>query len=241
MLEAAGWGLLGASSLLMGAVIGARFSLSPRLIGLVLAFGAGTLISAITFELTEEAFELGGADTVALGLGLGAIAFYLGDRAIERRGKRRRGRMAVDSARHGESGRALMLGAALDGVPESAVIGTSLLAGSGVGVPVLVAVFLSNLPEAIGSEAGSPKRPLRRVLAPWLAVVAASTIAAALGFGLLDDASSDVVGLLQSFAAGAVLVMLVDEMIPTSLRQGGNEAGLVATLGFALAYLLSTV
>jgi ZIP family zinc transporter len=241
MLEAAGWGLLGASSLLIGAVIGARLRLSVSLVGLVLAFGAGTLISAITFELTEEAFELGGADTVALGLGLGAIAFYLGDRAIERRGKQRRGRMAVNSARHGESGTALMLGAALDGVPESAVIGTSLLSGTGVGLPVLVAVFLSNLPEAIGSEAGSPRRPLSRVLAPWLAVVAASTIAAALGFGLLDDASDDVVGLLQSFAAGAVLVMLVDEMIPTALKQGGREAGLVATLGFALAYLLSTL
>jgi len=241
MLEAAGWGLLGASSLLIGAVIGARLKLSVSLVGLVLAFGAGTLISAITFELTEEAFTLGGADTVALGLGLGAIAFYSGDRLIERHGKRRRGRMAVASGRHGESGPALMLGAALDGVPESAVIGTSLLSGTGVGVPVLVAVFLSNLPEAIGAEAGSPRRPLGRVLGPWLAVVAASTIAAALGFGLLDGASGDVIGLLQSFAAGAVLVLLVDEMIPTALKQGGREAGLVATLGFALAYLLSTL
>lgn len=241
MLEAAGWGLLGASSLLLGALLGSRLSLSPKLVGLVLAFGAGTLVSAVTFELTEEAFELGGADTVALGLGLGAIAFYVGDRLIERSGKRRRGRMAMDCARHGESGTALMLGATLDGIPESAVIGTSLIGGGTVGVPVLVAVFLSNLPEAIGSEAGSPRRPLGRVLAPWVAVVAASTLAAALGFGLLDTASDDLVGLLQSFAAGAVLVMLVDEMIPTSLRQGGNEAGLVATLGFALAYLLSTV
>src|SRR5262245_50170084 len=107
MLEAAGWGLLGASSLLIGAVLGARLRLSVPLIGLVLAFGAGTLISAITFELTEEAFELGGADTVALGLGLGAIAFYLGDRLIERQGKQRRGRMAVSSDRKDESGTAL--------------------------------------------------------------------------------------------------------------------------------------
>jgi zinc transporter, ZIP family len=241
MLEAAGWGLLGASSLLIGAMIGARLRLPTQLVGLVLGFGAGTLISAITFELTEEAFELGGADTVALGLGLGAIAFYLGDRAIEHRGARRKGRMGVESARHGESGRALMLGAALDGVPESAVIGTSLLAGGGVSVPVLVAVFLSNLPEAIGSEAGSPRRPLDQVLLPWATVVVASAIAAGLGFAVLDDASDDVVGLLQSFAAGAVLVMLVDEMIPSSLRDGRREAGLAATLGFALSYLLTTV
>jgi ZIP family zinc transporter len=215
--------------------------LPPRAVGLILAFGAGTLISAISFELTEEAFALGGADVVAAGLGAGALAFYLGDRAIAARGMPRRGRMMMGSERHGESDRALMLGAALDGIPESAVIGTTLLTGGGVGVPVLVAVFLSNLPEAIGAEARSSRRPLARVLAPWLAVVAACTLASALGFGLLDDASGDVIGLLQAFAAGGVLMLLVDEMIPSALEQGKQEAGLVATLGFAGAYLLSTL
>lgn len=241
MLEAAGWGLLASSSLLLGAVLGARASLPPRAVGLILAFGAGTLISAIAFELTEEAFALGGADVVAVGLGAGALAFYLGNRAIEQRGMRRRGRMMVNSGVAEEGGRALLLGAALDGIPESAVIGTTLLTGSGVGVPVLVAVFLSNLPEAIGAEAGATRRPLGRVLAPWVAVVVACTVSSALGFGLLDGASGDVIGLLQAFAAGGVLMLLVDEMIPTALKEGGNEAGLLATLGFAGAYLLSTL
>ena len=239
MLEAAGWGALASSSLLIGAIVGARAGLPPRVIGLILAFGAGTLISAISFELTEEAFELGGADVVAAGLGAGALAFYLGNRAIEARGMRRRGRMMMGSERDDESGSSLMLGAALDGIPESAVIGTTLLTGMGVGVPVLVAVFLSNLPEAIGAEAGSRRRPLTAVLAPWLGVVAACTLASALGFGLLDDASGEVIGLLQAFAAGGVLVLLVDEMIPSALKQGKNEAGLLATMGFAGAYLLS--
>ena len=241
MLEAAGWGLFASSSLLIGAILGARVGMSKRAVGLILAFGAGTLISAISFELTEEAFALGGADVVTLGLGAGAIAFYLGNRAIESRGMRRRGRMMMGSEMAEEGGAKLMLGAALDGIPESAVIGTTLLGGAGVGVPVLAAVFLSNLPEGIGAEAGAPRRPLGKVLAPWLVVVAACTLASALGFGLLDGASGDVIGLLQAFAAGGVLVLLVDEMIPSALKQGGNEAGLLATLGFALAYLLSTL
>src|SRR5688572_25581625 len=113
MLEAAGWGALGSSSLLIGAIVGARAGLPPRAVGLILAFGAGTLISAISFELTEEAFTLGGADVVAAGLGAGALAFYLGDRAIAARGMPRRGRMMMGSERHGENDRALMLGAAL--------------------------------------------------------------------------------------------------------------------------------
>jgi ZIP family zinc transporter len=239
MLEAAGWGALASSSLLIGAIVGARAGLPKRVIGLILAFGAGTLISAISFELTEEAFKLGGADVVAAGLGAGALAFYLGNRAIEARGMRRRGRMMMGSERDEESGSSLMLGAALDGIPESAVIGTTLLTGMGVGIPVLVAVFLSNLPEAIGAEAGARRRPLTAVLAPWFGVVAACTLASALGFGLLDDASGEVIGLLQAFAAGGVLVLLVDEMIPSALKQGKNEAGLLATMGFAGAYLLS--
>lgn len=241
MLEAAGWGLLASSSLLIGALVGARIDLHKRTVGLILAFGAGTLISAISFELTEEAFALGGADIVAIGLASGALVFYFSDRAIEAQGLRRRGRMMVSSAKPERSGQALLLGAVLDGIPESAVIGTTLLTGAGVGVPVLAAVFLSNLPEAIGAEAGSRHRPIGRVLGPWVAVVAACTLASALGFGLLDDASDDVIGLLQAFAAGGVLMLLVDEMIPTSLKEGGNEAGLLATLGFAGAYLLSTL
>ena len=238
MLEAAAWGLLASSSLLLGALLGARARIPAYWVGLVMAFGAGTLISAIAFELTEEAYRLGGADVVAIGLGAGALTFYAGDRALDGRGARRKGRMHAGSARE-ENPRALMLGAVLDGVPESAVIGTTLIAGSGVGVPVLAAVLLSNLPEGIGSEAKSTRRPLLETMAPWLGVVACCTLASALGFALLDTASGSVVGGLQSFAAGGVLVMLVDEMIPSASKQAGERAGLATTLGFAAAYLLS--
>jgi ZIP family zinc transporter len=248
MLEAAGWGLLGASSLLIGAVIGVRAGISPLALGLILGFGAGTLISAVAFELTEEAFRVGGADAVAIGLALGAISYFAGDVAISRRGGR--DRMRPSDREDGDSASALLLGAVLDGIPESAVIGITLLAGGGVGVPVLAAVFISNLPEAISSSRGMHAQGVSttRVLRTWGWVCVASAIAAALGYGLLKDASGNLVGLIQAFAGGAVLTMLASTMIPTAYtveERAGTVAqrsiGLATVLGFALAYLLSTL
>ena len=248
MLEAAAWGLLGASSLLVGALIGTgRRAVPARALGLILGFGAGTLLSAVAFELTQDAYNLGGADAVALGLAAGALAYFAGDQAIEGRGgenrmspHRRRREGAPQGA---DSGAALLLGAVLDGIPESAVIGISLLGGQRVSVAVLAAVFLSNLPEAIGSSAGMHKEGIarRHILLIWVVVVLASGAAAALGYGLLKDASGNTVALIEAFAGGAVLTMLVDVMIPQARKDGGLPVGLATVLGFALAYLLSTL
>jgi zinc transporter, ZIP family len=241
MAEAAFWGAVGASSLLIGAVIAIAAPLPRRAIGLVLGFGAGTLISAMAFELTEEAFRLGGADAVTIGLALGALAYFAGDTVIERRGGGNR--MSSMGEQSSESANALLLGAVLDGIPESAVLGITLLEGSGVGVAVLAAIFLSNLPEAISSTTGMRMtgQGAGHVLTTWAVVVVVSAISAALGYGLLDGASGNAVGLIQAFAGGAVLTMLVDTMIPEAFARGGRAVGLVTVLGFALAYLLSTL
>jgi zinc transporter, ZIP family len=241
MAEAAFWGAAGASSLLIGAVIAIAVPLPRRAIGLVLGFGAGTLISATAFELTEEAFKLGGADAVTIGLALGALAYFAGDSVIERRGGGNR--MSSMGEQSAESANALLLGAVLDGIPESAVLGITLLEGSGVGVAVLAAIFLSNLPEAISSTTGMRMTGQRsgRVLTTWAVVVVVSAISAALGYGFLDGASGNLVGLIQAFAGGAVLTMLVDTMIPEAFARGHRAVGLFTVLGFALAYLLSTL
>jgi ZIP family zinc transporter len=241
MAEAAFWGAVGASSLLIGAVIAIVVPLPRTAIGLVLGFGAGTLISAMAFELTDEAFQLGGADAVTIGLALGALAYFAGDSAIEARGGGNR--MSSMGEQSAESANALLLGAVLDGIPESAVLGITLLEGSGVGVAVLAAIFLSNLPEAISSTTGMRMSGQRsgRVLITWTVVVVVSAVSAALGYALLDGASGNLVGLIQAFAGGAVLMMLVDTMIPEALSRGGRAVGLVTVLGFALAYLLSTL
>ena len=238
MLEAGLWGLVGGSSLLIGAAIGAAVHLPPKVIGLVLAFGAGTLVSAVAFELTEEAFALGGADTVALGLALGALAYYFGDRVVG--GENRMSPMGEQGS---EPSRSLLLGAVLDGIPESAVIGISVLEGGEVGVAVLAAVFLSNLPEALSASRGmrTAGHPVGQILLTWASVTAVCGLAAGLGYAAGDMASGETVGLVQAFAGGAVLTMLADVMFPEALDRGGKSAGLLTTLGFACAYLLSTL
>jgi ZIP family zinc transporter len=239
--EAAFWGLIGASSLLLGAVLGLLVQLPTRVIGLILGFGAGTLISAVAFELTEEAFRLGGADTVTFGLAAGALTYFAGDWLIARRGAKPR--MSPMGEQRESTSTALLLGAVLDGIPESAVIGITLLEGGEVGVAVLLAVFISNLPEALSSSTGMREagRPASRILLTWGLVVAVSAAAAALGYGVLDGASGDTVGLIQAFAGGAVLTMLADTMMPEAFNRGGRAVGLLTVLGFALAYLLSTL
>jgi zinc transporter, ZIP family len=246
MAEAAGWGLFGASSLLLGAIIGLKLPISTRLIGLILGFGAGTLISAVSFELADEAFRLGGADTLTLGLALGALAYFIGDLLIERRGAAQRMHPGPreDSAPQGaDTATALLLGAVLDGIPESAVIGISLIGGGGVSAAVLAAVFISNLPESLASSRGMREQGIatRHVLTIWAIVVLISGLAAGAGYGLLQDASDDTVALLEAFAGGAVLTMLIDTMIPESHMNGGRATGLATVFGFALAYLLGTL
>lgn len=241
MLEAAGWGLVGGASLVIGAAIGVAIRCPGRVVGLVLAFGAGTLVSALTFELTEDAYALGGADAVALGLALGALTFFAGDALVDMRGGKMR--MSHTGEQSEGSARALLLGAVLDGIPESAVIGITLLTGGEVGVAVLAAVFLSNLPEGLSSSSGLRQAgwPAARVLGVWTLVALVCAISAAAGYGLLENASGNTIGLINAFAAGAVLTMLADVMFPEALEHGGRAAGLATALGFAVAFLLTTL
>lgn len=241
MLEASFWGFVGGFALLVGAVAGLAFRASPRVIGLIMAFGAGVLISALTFELTDEAFRRGGTDAVALGLATGAIAFFVGDWVVDHRGGSDRKRSGGQQA--AGSGAAIAVGAVLDGIPESVAIGVSLIDAGEVGAAVVAAVFLSNIPESLSAAAGLRRagRSVGWILGLWLAVALVCALAAGLGYATLGDASPDLVGFIQAFAAGAILTMLADTMMPESFEHGGSVVGLVTVVGFALAFLLSTV
>ena len=151
MAEALGWGALAASSLIVGALLGLARPWPDRVVGVVLAFGAGALISAVSFDLAEEGVQLGGGDSVALGLAVGALTYFLADRAVERLGRPQRTGPSAAAAPTGDGGTALALGAFLDGIPEQMVLGIGLAAGDGVSVGLLAAIFISNLPEAVGS------------------------------------------------------------------------------------------
>ena len=237
MLEAGLWGLVGGLALLVGAGAALLLPVPPKVIGLVMAFGAGVLISALAFELTEEAFKSAGGTVVVVGLLAGALTFYLGDLVIDRRGgqDRKRTEQAAGSAG------ALVLGTLLDGIPESVAIGASLLDGGMVGTTVVIAVFLSNIPEALAASTGlrTAGRSPRWILGLWTAVALTSALAAGLGFALLGGADPAAVAVTQAFAAGAILTMLADTMMPEALEKGGSSAGLVTTLGFVLAFLLA--
>lgn len=243
MLEAALWGFVGGLSLVLGALAGLTLHISQRALGLVMAFGSGVLISALAFELTDEAFKRGGADAVALGLAAGSLSFFAGDSAIKRRGGRDRKRSRGQQA--GGSARAIALGAVMDGIPESVVIGVSLVEGSSVSIALVAAVFLSNMPESLSAAAGMRKAglPRRYVMGLWTAVMLVSAAAAAVGYGALAGAGDYAVALIQAFAAGAVLTMLADTMMPEAFEdvEGWSGVGLLTVLGFALAFLLSTV
>jgi ZIP family zinc transporter len=229
VLEALLWGAVAASSLIVGALAGVLRDWNARLIGLVLGFGAGALVASISFELAETGFRLGGAIAVALGLAAGAIVFYVADRAI--------GRKAARSA----SGLPLLLGALLDGIPEQAVLGIGIADGHGVSLSLLIAIFVSNLPEAIGSatDMKSDHHRAGRIMLIWTAVAVLCAAATIAGYQLQEIAGAPLRGGINGFAAGALLVMLVGSMIPEATQKAGEKAGLAAVLGFAVAAFLS--
>jgi ZIP family zinc transporter len=225
---ALGWGALAASSLVLGALLGLARDWPDRAVGVVLAFGAGALISAVSYDLVEEGVHFGDPGTVGIGLAAGALTYFSLDRLIERR---------MSQA----GGVSLALGAFLDGIPEQLVLGIGLATGGGVSVGLLVAIFVSNLPEAIGSAtdmkgAGHSHATIRRL---WLVVAAICTLATVAGWAIADSASGDLKAIVNGFAAGALLVMLIDSMIPEATKKAGQIAGLATVLGFAVAFALS--
>ncbi|WP_085814183.1 ZIP family metal transporter [Geoanaerobacter pelophilus] len=238
-LAAGVWGLVGGCSLLIGAVIGLFVPTSKKVISAVMALGAGVLISSVAFELMDEAFRSGGFDAASIGLSLGAILFYVGDQIIEKKGGKHRKRSQGQQA--GGSSTAILLGALMDGIPESIAIGVSLLKGGTVGVVMVVAVFLSNIPESLSSASGMQKAGHSRkfILLVWTAVVAISAASSLVGYLLLAGVSGNIIGGIQAFAAGAILTMLASTMMPEAFEEGGAIVGLITTAGFLVSFVLS--
>jgi ZIP family zinc transporter len=242
MREAFLWGIVASSSLVIGGVVALRFSISSRALGLIMAFGAGVLISSVSFELVQAAFDTAAGDGgVALGLFAGAWVYFAGDALLTRFGGGARKSSAGQQA--GGSTLAIVLGIILDGVPESAVLGLTVLEEGTVSIAFLVAVFLSNMPEAIAATSGLVISgwPGSRILGLWALVVAVCGLASLAGFAVLDDASPSTIAFVLAFAGGAILTMLADTMMPEAFEHGGKLVGLFTTVGFAGAFALSTL
>jgi ZIP family zinc transporter len=242
VLESFGWGFLAASTLIVGGAVALRYRVGDRALGLVMAFGSGVLISAVAFELVEEAFDTSHGDgTVGLGLLAGSAVFFAGDTVIDRMGGD--DRKDADGAQAAGSPLAIVLGIVLDGIPESIVLGLTVLAGGGVSAAFLVAVALSNVPESVAATTGLSRSGWRdrNILGLWTLVSIVSGLAALLGFALFDSASSATIAFVMSFAGGAILTMLADTMMPEAFEKAGKLVGLVTTFGFALAFGISAL
>jgi ZIP family zinc transporter len=235
-----GWGAFGASALLVGAFIAYRFAPSRRVIAVVMALGTGLLIGSVSFELVDEALKTQTVAWVALLVLVGAGAFTVGNWLLERRGGA--SRKDPEGAQAEGSPLAIVLGSVLDGIPESFVLGLTVLQG-GVSLSLLTGVALSNLPEGMASSSGlkEAKWPQSRVMLMWSAVVVVSALSAAAGYLLLDPASGRTGALVQAFAAGALLAMLADTLLPEAYAVEGVLTGSLVVTGFAVSLALSAI
>ena len=232
MVAAGVWALAGASSLVIGALLSLTGWIQGRRLKLLIAFGCGTLVSAVAYDLVEEAVHVSATGlSVGAGFVCGALAYYAGDEVIDR--------MGSGGAESG--GASILLGAVLDGIPESIVLGLSLVGGGTPSIAVLTAIFISNIPESVASSTDmrDTGKSVRWTIGVWALVAVVSAAAAAIGYAAFSSAGGDVVAFIDAFAAGAILVLLADDLLPKAHGETDKVVGLATALGFALAALLS--
>jgi ZIP family zinc transporter len=257
-MEALWFGVIASSALVIGAWVGSRIRLPKAVLAGMLAFAAGALITALAFELFEDAYEHGGIWRAALGLAAGAVVFTVLSAWLDRfaRGDRpeqdgsekldpdaaAEDRPASSASTSGAAGLALLAAVTLDGVPENVALGVSLTEGTG-GLALLAAIFVSNFPEALVGSASmrAQGRSMRFVLGTWLTCAVLLTLAVVIGAGPLSSSSAETISLPLAFAAGAVLASLADTLMPEAYEKGGPLVALSTTAGFVLSFVLSTL
>lgn len=232
------YGFMGAFALIFGAFCGSFFKVKEKIIGLFMAFGAGSLIAALSFGLLEESHKLAGLYHSIWAFVLGGLIFVLGDLIIIKLGGRGHKRHYNTNDMNGW---AIVLGAVLDGIPESLALGVSLLVSQGIGLLMLTAIFLSNFPEGLSSaydlmKAGQNKK---KIIITWSLVALSGFIFVILGYTIFSHISQSILGITEAIAAGALLAMLASTMMPEAYQESGLYVSLITVFGFLIIFLLS--
>lgn len=245
-LQALMWGTIAGGALVVGSGLAWWWTIPPKVVSSIMSFGAGVLISALSFDLVAEAADGGGLWPTVAGFLAGALAYVAANALLERRGAKHRKRSngkQPSEEQHPGSGTAIAIGALLDGIPESVVLGLGLVSGGAVSPAMLAAVFISNVPEGLSSTAGMKKggRSAGYVFGVWGGIALISGISALVGYAALHNAPAEVVAFITAVAAGAILAMLADTMIPEAFEEHHLLTGLIASLGFLTAFTISTL
>ena len=239
MLSAFLWGLAATSSLVLGGLLGSRLTIGKRTLGVIMAFGAGVLISAVAYELVFEEIVLGkGSGAIGIGFFVGAFTFFFSDMLIGRIGAG--DRKSISTTQQSALVIPMVLAIILDGIPESAVIGLGILENGSVSLAMLIAVFVSNLPEAIAGTTGMKSAGWSRtkILLLWLVIAVVCALATVAGFSLFANVSKFWLAFIEAFAGGAILMMLTNTMMPEAYEHGGKAAGIFTVLGFAASVVI---
>jgi zinc transporter, ZIP family len=237
------WGTIAASATMIGALIVLKFSIPKRVIAFIMALGTGALIGATTFELLEDAVEMSGFKQIALGFLGGALVFTIFNIVVSHRGGHNRKHSERNKSSDGEqakgSGLAIFIGTVMDTLPESAIIGMSLIGGESVSIALVISIFISNLPEGISSTVGLQQSGYskKKILILWASVVFFSGLSS-WGGALLENASDVIKALMSSFAGGAIIAMLASTMMPEAFKKGGPFVGFVTAIGLFISLWL---
>ncbi|EMY33402.1 putative integral membrane protein [Arthrobacter crystallopoietes BAB-32] len=245
-LQALLWGTIAGAALVLGSAISWRWRIRPKTVSTIMAFGSGVLISALAFELVDEAATRGGVPATVGGFLAGSGLFVAANFVLARRGARHRKRSGNQQPSEREepgSGTAIAVGALLDGIPESLVLGLGLVSAGAISPTMLAAVFISNVPEGLSSAAGMKRagRSAGYVFTVWGSIAVLCGIASLLGFVALEQAPAELVAFITALAAGAILAMLADTMIPEAFEEHHLLTGLTAAVGFVTAFAIHSV
>ncbi|QPZ37613.1 ZIP family metal transporter [Paramicrobacterium chengjingii] len=227
-------GFVSGLALVIGAAVAWFVRVPKRVVATVMAFGSGVLISALSFDLIAEAAASGGFWPTMFGFLAGAVVYVGINLLLDARGARNRKGTADSKG----SGTGIVVGALLDGIPETAVLGLSLVGGGQLSIPILAAIVISNFPEGLSATADLKleRRSAVYVFGLWGITTVACALSAFGGFALLQGAPVELTASVSAVAAGAILAMICDTMIPEAFDDAKSFTGLVAVVGFFSAF-----